>query len=729
MTTTRVAVANVLTTVSMRFRTLLAWFISRAQQSPHFRQFLAAGYLVALIVIAFRGFWFIGELAYGDLAPLPMSVEQGMGAFGSTWQPLSRGVVFHQPVGLAFQAGLLWLTGENVQFAQLLYLGFPFVAGTVGFYVVSGRYLRSQFARALAATFFMFNPATYGFLIGGSIAPIYGHSMLPYALVLLAHGRTGSWQRTTLTALGLGFTLVIAGIHALVLWVVAGSSVGLWHLFRQQFQRAAVVILIMLFVLTAGLATNAPFYYYVITELFEPTGDLAARHESLLDVVTAAYNGPVHHSLSMSGTFSLFDQLRWITPFGTAFLAFLAVSAAMISRWDRSVLRTGLWALAVIIIVAVFMELTRERLTLFLFERIPGFLVFRAPGKLVLLVAGAFSVALAVLVDQWRHGARPVWNWGLKESSVRNLMGIVFPTALVVVLALPYTTGDGLLPELKRPTGSHRIPDAFQDLGVWLDNQAERHGEFRTLWVPFRYDDQQIKLVWVDERVAALPLGVTQVAQVPNSHSLGRLRHALCDITNGNGATQLAAAGIRYVIVDQESRTDQACDYPAHLARDEILADLQASNDFAPALVTERFRVFEVRDTHPWAAATSNGELLPLRVNHESPTHLVISGLPAGVHRVDLMEPYSDGWHVSESVSVGHLEGEGLGMTVTSDTPLPPSFTLTYKPQRLHERLIAAWSIGLVIAISLLIPMWSGIRLIIWRRHHRNVAKAPDSAN
>lgn len=723
MTTTRTAVANVLTTVGVRFRHLLAWIIGRTQQSPPFRQFLATGYLVVLIVTAFRGFWSIGELAYGDLAPLPTSVEQGIGAFASTWQPLSRGVVFHQPVGLAFQSALLWLTGENVHFAQLLYLGFPFVAGTVGFYVVSGRYISSQFARCLAATFFMFNPATYGFLVGGSIAPIYGHSMLPYALVLLAHGRAGSRQRTTLTTVGLGFTLVIAGIHALALWVIAGSGVVLWHLLRRRPARASVVILIMLLVLTAGIATNAPFYYYVITELFEPTGDLAARHESLLDVVTAAYNGPVHHSLAMSGTFNLFDQLRWIAPFGTVFLAFLAVSAAMISRWDRSLLRTGLWALAVIIIVAVFMELTRERLTLFLFERIPGFLVFRAPGKLVLLVAGAFSVALAVLVDQWRRGARPVWSFGLRESSVGTLMGIVFPTALVTILALPYTTGDGLLPELKRPTGSHRIPDTFHDLGVWLDDQAERHGEFRTLWVPFRYDDQQIKLVWVDERVAALPLGVTQVAQVPNSHSLGQLRHALCDITKSNGASQLADVGIRYVIVDQESRTDAACDYPAHLARDKILANLQASDDFAPALITERFRVFELLKAHPWAAATSNGELVPLRVKHESPTHLVISGLPAGVHRVDLMEPYSDGWRVSESASVVPLEGDSMGMTVTSDRLLPPSFTLTYEPQKLHERLIAAWSIGLVVAISLLIPVWSGIRLIVWWRHPGTVQK------
>ena len=645
-----------------------------------------------------------------------------MAAFTSTWQPPSRGIVFHQPVGLALQSSLIWLTLGNVELAQLLYLAFPFLAGTVGFYLVSGRYLGSKFARGLAATFFMFNPATYGFLIGGSISPLYGHAVLPYAVALLAHNRLGSWQRTTVTMVGLGFFLFIAGVHALGLWLVAGAASTLWRVARKQFRRALHVVFITLAVFAFGLATNAPFYYYVLTELFTPTGDLAAREESLLGVIGASYGGPVHHALAMSGTFNLFDELRWITPFGTVFIGFLVVSAAMIHQWKPRIPRAAMGTLAVIIVVALFIALTRAGLTLILFEEIPGFLVFRAPSKLILLVSGAFALGLGILTDQWRAGAMPFWAWRVSAKTIRVFMGTIIPASLVLILALPYATGNGLLPDVKEPIGTHRIPVEYDELGAWLESQAQLHGEFRTLWFPFRYDDQQIKLLWVDERVAALPLGVNHVTQVVNSGSLHTLPTALCRIAQKDGAAKLQQAGIRYIIIDRESRTDAACGQPAHVARTEITMVLERSPLFTNVFPSNRFKVFEVQHARPWATASSDGVSAPVHVLYEAPTRITVSDIPASTYRVEIMEPHSTSWRAFPPASVEPLANNIMGMAITSPNPFPRTIALTYDQQALHERLIAIWSVGLVCTGLALLPGWWLIRaaLFVVRRTHRH---------
>lgn len=105
------------------------------------------------------------------------------------------------------------------------------------------------------------------------------------------------------------------------------------------------------------------------------------------------------------------------------------------------------------------------------------------------------------------------------------------------------------------------VPGSFYEIGEWVAERRDAEGFFRTLWLPWIYEEMELKVRWIDQYTLSRPLGVKQYIQAPFDDYLRVVFKTLSEGHTDRIGTLLALANVRYVILNLASESEGSVRY------------------------------------------------------------------------------------------------------------------------------------------------------------------------
>lgn len=489
------------------------------------------GFLAFLVVYGYllRDVHLGSMYAFGDLPPYYGT--RALGKFASLWHPHQLGYehifnVIPAYVGVLTAVG--GATAQNLFYLALLPLGF------LSFHVFVSRFVEHPVARTLAAGLYALNPITVSEFVGGGVGALLAFAGLPLVLHFLYETVERDAWRPALAA-GAVFGAV-AAIPYLAFWMVAPFATYLLYRSRDHPWLVAKLATAGM----VGVVLALPSVHY----LFERANTLGSP-DNLFNYVSWNYEAAdplaVLRLAGNHGSFGM-NQLGYNTE--PTMVVGLVIPAVALLGWRRRQLR---YLVDVVLVLVLFMTLTRYRVTYPLFEAFPPLFSLRNPSKLQYPLLIAMGLLFGSGVEELFDGLRQAYEgtlvrWFLVLLLVIPLFAYVAPAS--GALGLDATRGD-----------EYYVPESYDDLST--------HLEGKVLWVPYSYTTQlRLRHTYPDH------VGIRSGGLDQGKENAGYVTDLFRDVAAGRHvAPRLRNLGVRYVVVDATPQTRyQAADGPPRLA-------------------------------------------------------------------------------------------------------------------------------------------------------------------
>lgn len=658
--------------------------------------------LVFLILwfLAFRRLWFAGMLAYGDTMPSPETISQAYHTFTSAWQPLSRGIFYPQTMITFWQGIILIPFFKWPSFAQHIFNFLPFLLAFVFTNLFLTKITSNRVARFLASFFYTVNPGTIGTFIGGATGMLYVYSFFPalvYILWQIYEGLEQNWKKKQIFYHALILTLVFTlsysfGAYTIFLLVPVFIFFACKFLWIKQFKKFLFFTAIYIGSVIFSFLLTLPFSYYTLPLISTLTGQSTGGLDvsSLFNDLKASYGGDPFANIGLGGTYlnEGLKYLRFAYPLGYIIAGFL-----FLAPWLANSDKKRRWALifaVVALLILGFVYLTNQGITVKLFLKAPGFLTFRSPAKLILLLAFTYSILLSITIEGLWDIAKNI-KWQATLSLI--IMGLLF------VYSWPFFRGNMTLNAAKKDLGSYIIPQYFYEISNFLKDKREKEGYFRSVWLPFTYDQTEIKIHWLDEEVFFLPLGWSQHGQTDISQYTNGATLALWDCKDKNLGQYWAPASVKYIVLDLQHfylKPDLQGQY-INLPVSQLEKCLDSQKDLEKIVEKENyliyqnnkflplFSAFSQKPSENWQIgqkAPSTSDKVNFEIKKQSPTKYIINVSVQEPVYIVFSQPYHEGWQAEidnkklDHFSAFYLNGFYLDKTGQN------SLVLSYQEQK-----------------------------------------------
>lgn len=540
--------------------------------SPRIQNLLGVLVTISLFAFAYRHYWNYEMFAYGDLPVFPGSFKDAFNAFVSSWQPDSRGNILVQLPSLLFQAVFLFILKGNALLAQKIYVLVPLPLAFIAMYFFLGRYIKSRLAKYLGAFIYSVNPHTMGSgFLGGSFGMIYAHALFPLLLIFLFDmfkkdsAPTRRIGNMLLFTFLFGFTFSNSGsIVIFILPVMAFLVIRTLAQKDGRFLGESVVLILGCLIIFSLLIL--PWLYgsihYILPYLcpflakVEDIASPTAGPSTQLSVVMGAYSS--QRFINMLTLQWREVAIRTIWGFIIPVMAFLSL---LLTQYDKKKFRIALKFSIGAVLLLLFFWLTHLKLTGWLFTHFPVLFNFRNTAKPSLLLSFFYASLIAIGVEEI------IKRFSGMRSNLQRRLCHGYLLAFIAVIAIfsqQFFTGDMRVRQDRGP--GMFIPKSFYETGKWLDERRSSEGFFRTLWLPWVYDETEIKLRWIDQYTLNTVLGLTQYIASPTKDYTQFVTKTLCAGQTRYLGSLLAHANVKYVIVNLLSQQRGRCRFDHNYA-------------------------------------------------------------------------------------------------------------------------------------------------------------------
>lgn len=520
---------------------------------------------ITVFLIAYRNLWNLGEVAYGDCPAFPISFETAYHNFASVWVSDSWGNTVPRLPSVLIQGLFVSISQGSIAVAQKIYMLLPLPLCFIAMYIFLGRYISSRVARWVGAFIYAVNPHTLGSgFLGGSFGTIYAHGLYPL-IIIFSLGifkkdsppleRINNALLFTLSlAVAFSFSqaIIIFIFPILVfLWIRLLFAKGLKLFIVSSillFLSGAVFVLLLAPWFSGAISTILPYLSPKLASTSSFTAETAGQSQQL-EVVRACYGSqPIINLLTLQWK-SISSWSGW-----GLLIPLLAFFSLLINKGRKKNAETVLRFSAGAMLVILFMVLTHFHLIDWLFVHLPFLFSFHNTAKISLLLSFFYAILIAFTLESAERRIASVKNWPTK----RLFLGLF----MIVILMLGIFNRQffyGGMDLLKNRGKGMFIPSSFYEIKSYLDDQRQQEGPFKTLWLPWTYEEAEVKLRWIEPETLNFPLGLEQFAfSTSKDYVLTVLKHA-CDENSKNFGALLTYANVRYVIVNLKSAlTDPA---------------------------------------------------------------------------------------------------------------------------------------------------------------------------
>lgn len=581
---------------------MLMWASVKSRRSD----FLFWCFVLILFALAFRNMLGWGMQARGDSPAFPETAMQAFDSYYYAWQPMNRGM-FPLNANFVIIGALIALCGGNAVLAQKIYLLIWMPTAFVAMYFFLERiiHVNSRFARFIGSFLYAVNSLVISAFIGGVMGFLREYALFPLLLFFIFRiSKQQDMLRSTLL-FSLLFTFMFIFDKRVTLLSIPFVIVAIArNLKPKNLKVFGVVLLSFLLAFSLFLVLNLPSIYAewgAITKYTTPNQQ--AEFEEIISEITYTYSSldfsPSPFIVMLSGQevnpparYLDYGSTRWLL---VSLIILGFAFASLLLEKDRRKLAYALCFSVLAISISGFMILTYWGYTLELFRRFPFLLLYRSPSVPSLMLGLPYGILIAITAESLINRSNVYLKKFVAENITiersgqqemkkpnnvlfhvnRNVVLHDSVTLLCVILTIsvfaynwPFFTGDmgipqqrGSLPFLKQYT----VPEHFYDAGKWLNDKRDTEF-FRTIWLPWTYDEAEIHLRWIDPYTFSLPTGFSKYASTPVYDYMSFVYHDLYDRYKSYAAYGVPAAGekpylglylapanIKYIVVNNKT--------------------------------------------------------------------------------------------------------------------------------------------------------------------------------
>lgn len=540
--------------------------------------------------------------ARGDTPAFPETAKQALDSYYYAWQPMSRGIY---PLGLNFGIIGIFITlcGGNAVVAQKIYLliWLPIAFFAMHFFLKRIIHINSRFAKFTGSFIYAVSPLVISLFIGGVMGPLREYALLPLLLFFIFRiSRQQDMLRSTLL-FSIIFTLMFIFDKRIVILSIFFVIVAIVkNLKPRNLKRFLKVTLSFVFAFSLFFVFNLPNNYAELglTLRYAKPLEQQAVVEGLVGELKWTYgtldNSPSPFIVMLTGqevhsptVYLDYGQPRWLI-LSLIILEF-AFASLMLEK-DRQRMKYAIGFSLLAIFISGFMMLTYMGYTIGLFLRFPFLFLYRSPTIPSLMLGLPFSILIAITaenivnisnLDLRRFIIENVTikksdRQKIKEENIsyrinKNRILHDFAAVLCILLVIsvfsynwPFFTGNMVIPQQRGSLEflkQYTIPEHFYHAGEWLDN--ERNIEFfRTIWLPWTYDEAEIHLRWIDPHTFSLPSGFSKYSTRANLYDYVQITYEDLVKTYKSGypgpemlyfGSLIGLANVKYILVNNKT--------------------------------------------------------------------------------------------------------------------------------------------------------------------------------
>ena len=529
--------------------------------------FLGITLIAVLFTLAYRKLWGAGMFAYGDCSPLPESAATAFKAFFAAWHPTKPGTNLGGP-WLLIRGTFIFIFGNNAPLAQKVLHFSPLLLSFLSMFILLNRFVQSRFAKYVASFVYGVNPVSMGEFLGGGDYSVYVHALFPLLLIFLWRLLHDEKKIFNLLIFTLLLTLAYSCSDYVLIILLPFVIFFLVHsLFinRESPARLKKIISAPFIVLLPFIFCFLLLLPYTFSFLKTALPFLVGSRNLLpADVVMqlmadlkCCYGSWTLTQITRLGG-SLYAPVFGI-PVVLAHFGFIIPLLAFSSLFficDRKKRKFIFGFICLSILTVIFIWLTHLKLILGLFRAFPFLCRFRNPARPILFLAFTYAPLIAITIDGVQRKLGMSFTRLFKDSWFRRPVAISIILSLIAVGGVsiyncPFFSGDL---SLKYNRGSnYEIPSNFYDIGKWLEVRRSSDGFFRTIWLPWVYEETEKKLVWIDPYTLSVVIGYEQYAHSPLTGYIELVFCSVVDESVQHWADLIALGNVRYIIVNLAS--------------------------------------------------------------------------------------------------------------------------------------------------------------------------------
>lgn len=584
------------------------------------------------IIIGFRNVIFEPMLAYSDMSPFPISIQQANEVIQSAWQPPS-GAFWYSSIDLAVAVRIVFmiLSFGNVSLAQKMFIMAPYILSFAGLYLVLRRYVKSRLAGFLAAFVYAVNPLTITVFLGGAMGWMYVNAILPFLFLLMLRL---SEEKSTLNTIrdvclfGILFAVAFSMGAQIVLFVFPFFVFVLFSSLQKRKKMNFIRVFSVIFVaFLVGVILCLPVFLPMGKELVNYT---APGQVSALDVeMNYKYENsvdPILSILSLQPTeLSIFGwDINSAMVIISMIIPLLAFSAILTrKKWPGFVIFSLILAAGTIVFIYLgYLGVTVPLFRYFRFlEVLP---VSNAPS---LLLAFAYALLIGYVLDLWlAERGKPKKNlllqirgFGARSIGLgsRHLQAAACAFIFVVLLGInwPLFTGTMGLHTL-RSQDTTEIPPEFYTISNWLNEKRVGDPNARSLWLPYSYNEIEIKIRYIDRQSVTVSRSLNRYVTTDfTMYSVASFQKVFIDGTSKSAGALLGPLSVKYVIVWLGSKQSGLPRFEYERSGVvglvgspvEFQKVLDSQKDFKLVVSSEKFLIYENTRQMPHLSIVKNG--------------------------------------------------------------------------------------------------------------------------
>jgi len=587
---------------------------------------------IALVIVLFSFIIFVGfrnvinqsMLAYSDMSPFPVSVQQGLEVIQSSWQPPS-GAFWYSSIDLAMVVRILFiqLTLGNAGLAQKLFIVVPYILSFTGLYLVLQKYIKSKFASFLGAFLYAVNPLTITVFLGGAMGWMYVHGILPFLFLLMlkiSEEKSIRCAARDVCLFGILFAVAFSMGAQIVLFMLPFLLFVLLNgLRKRKLLHFARVFSLISIAFLIGIILCLPVFLPMSKELVSYTapGQVSARDVEMNYKYENSVD-PILSILSLQPT--ELDVFGWdINPSMVILsmaIPLLAFSAVLIRRkWPDFVVFSLFFAACTIAFIYLgYLGVTIPLFRYFRFlEVLP---VSNAPAMLLvffyaLLIGYALDVALSV-------GGGKLKNSLWLNNKYLQKACCVFIFIVFSAISWPLLTGSMGLFAVRSQTVAG-IPSEFYTISNWLSEKRATDPYARSLWLPYSYNDIEIRIRYLDRQSVIASRSLNRYVTTDfTAYTVDALQKVFIDKTSVSAGELVGPLSVKYIIVWLGSEQTGLPRFEYERggvvglvgSPDEFKKILSSQKDLEMVFSTEKFVIYENLRCVPYLSLIKNGAKL-----------------------------------------------------------------------------------------------------------------------
>lgn len=506
--------------------------------------FILVAYPIAVSRIVALESFVIGDI---DLWP---SVNTHIQLFLNSWYDTGSG-----GTGKVYSPFVLVRALFVAAFEQLaagkFFLLFLIPSAMLSMFFASKVLIPSLTARYLAAFLYAVNPITLGeFYSASPLLAFYAiQPLVAYFFIKLLEAESLNMRSILLFSITAAAAILILVDSIILIPLLLGAIMVASYITKKHFVAVQIKNLAISVTLIPILILPVIVGYYQPASNLNTTIAERGISNPINDVIFTYSKADLLNLSKLAGNegtgmsqLGYNDVTRWWNALGLV-IPIVAFSFLAFGKIDsRKMYLVGAMSIIAISII-VFIWLTKEHLTFFIFEDIPLLYTFRNPRKLMFVLSFAVSLLFAVGAYQLIEKIK---------ARRRKFLHFLCVSGLALILLAynwPFLTGDlGISQSRTNFSSRYQIPERYFEIRDVLE--AGPPSDSRVIWMPMDLLPQYI-VTGLDVNPFLMPSGSGLKGNIPEYYLA--LYSTLIDHQTNHWGLWLAAADIEYVVVDKAS--------------------------------------------------------------------------------------------------------------------------------------------------------------------------------